>query len=474
MRPIPRKQTTKHTKHTKTNFRVFRVFRGLVHAQATRLALLAFSSAVAFGGGLRAAENFRVAELDGRWRFLTPDGKPWIALGINHAGQFGTKDRSLLDYEKTVQFARHGRDFAAVYGELFERLRGWGFNCGGYDAPEAWWSRWPFATVTQTGLNASFYAEKLEYADVFSPAYEQFAAGAARTAAARVRGQRQFLGYFWRDCTRWDLGQARASHGTDWVSWIRALPAGASGKNRYVAFLREQFGGDVTRLNASYGTTLARFDDLAALDFSSLDRSRADVLAHDRAFLRLIARAYFQTLGQAFRAADSQAILFGDRFHLRDLPREVLEEAASVVDVIAIQPGDHHHPLPFPLEQPDETRFDTAAFDALHAIAKKPIILCDHQAGFFAPSTPQTGYWHQYPNAETAAASYDRFLRAAFARPYIIGYFRCQVVSAWNARARHYKQGLLDPRGEPFADFVERIAQTNRDLTRETLGTAPP
>ena len=150
-----------------------------------------------------------------------------------------------------------------------------------------------------------------------------------------------------------------------------------------------------------------------------------------------------------------------------------MREAAPWIDVLAIQLGDHHHPVPLPLKRPDETWFDAGEFDRLHQLTGKPILICDHQCGFFDPETPQTGFWHQYPSAAEAADSYDKLLRAAFAKPYIVGYFRCQLISAWVEKARHYKQGILKPNGEPFDDYAGRIAKVNRDIIAELSNRSP-
>lgn len=425
-------------------------------------------------GSLRGADAtgaFRVAKSDARWWIINPGGGRFLALGVNHAGLLKQGDRKMFDYEATIFFKRYGRDWAKVYDEISRLYRAWGFNCGGYDAPQELWPHLPFGTITGGLVKAAFYHEQLEYADVFDARFASLADDKARLAAQAVAGQTNHLGYFWTDCTCWDMEQARRSHGSDWVSWMRLQDASSAGKRRYLAFLRERFGGQVEKLNAAYGLGLASLDALASLDFAGLDRSRPAVVEDDREFLRLIARAYFRALGEAFRRHAPRGLIFGERFRLRDHPPEVLAEALPYIDVLAIQLGDHHHPSPLDLSRPDETWFDGEAFDRLHAATGKPILLCDHQCGFFDPATPQTGFWYQYPNAAEAASSYDKLLHDAFARPYIVGYFRCQLISAWVERARHYKQGLLRPDGAPFDEYLVRIARTNREiLARATAG----
>ena len=88
----------------------------------------------------------------------------------------------------------------------------------------------------------------------------------------------------------------------NWVQFIRDLPATAPGKRRYEAFLK----GEGPR--------------------------------QDLDFLRLIARELYTDTTAIFEELDPQRLIFGERYNTFYVPREVLEEAAKVVDVISVQP----------------------------------------------------------------------------------------------------------------------------------------
>ncbi|HQY06510.1 MAG TPA: hypothetical protein PLQ52_10640, partial [Lacunisphaera sp.] len=57
------------------------------------------------------------------------------------------------------------------------------------------------------------------------------------------------------------------------------------------------------------------------------------------------------------------------------------------------------------------------------------------------------------------------------ARPYLIGYFRCQYLTVYKDHIKRYKQGLLRPDGRPFEEYVRSIATTNREVLRATYST---
>lgn len=421
-----------------------------------------------FGGdqarSARATGHFRVEESSGRWWLVTPEGHGMIALGVNHLGEM----KHPAVHARTVFSRRFGQDWARVFGEVEQQCRSWGFNSAGFEAPKEMRGTMPYIISTPF-MAASFWQEPLAYADVFTDEFSAMAKTKAVAAAAEMKANPMAIAWCWTDSTSWDLEFTRRTRGTDYVSFIRELPADAPGRQRYTAFLRERHGGDLARLNAAYGTAFAAF---AAVGGAALDRESAAVFADDREFLRLIARRYYEAIAIPFRHEHPDGLLMGDRFHLRDHPDEVLEEAAKFIDVLGIQPGDHFFPPLEKLTRPDETWFDTTEFDRLHRLTGKPVIIADHQCGFFDQQTPKTGGWFQYATVGEAAASYDRFLRDAFARPYVIGYFRCQYLTIYKEHIKRHKQGLLRPDGTPFEEYVRAIAETNRAVVEEVHGTA--
>lgn len=418
-----------------------------------------------FGGSMslpaRASGHFRAERVGQRWWLITPEGHGMWALGLNHLSEL----KNPADYPRTQFAARLGHDWRRVFAEVEQQCRGWGFNCAGFQTPAEMCATMPYVLSTKF-VDASFWLESLTYVDVFAPDFAAAAESKAKAAAAEMKANPMCIAWTWTDSLCWDLKLTRKSHGTDFVSFMRALPAGAPGRDRYTAFLRARHR-EIAQVNAAYGTAFASFDALARADWSRLDRERPAVFADDREFLRLIARHYFETISAPFRREHPAGLLMGDRFHSRDYPDEVLEEAAKVIDVLGIQPGDHYQPSVVPLARPDETWFDAAEFDRLHRLTGKPIMIADHQCGFFDDQTPKTGGWHQYANAEEAAVSYERFLRDAFARPYVIGYFRCQYLTRYRDHTRRFKQGLLRPDGTPYEEFVTRLARINRAVLQE-------
>ncbi len=423
-----------------------------------------------FGGDrarpTRATGYFRLEESGARWWLVTPEGHGMIALGVNHLSEM----KNAAAFAPTVFARRFGRDWPRVFAEVERQCRGWGFNSAGFEAPKEMRATMPYILSTPF-MAASFWQDPLAYVDVFTDEFSAVAKTKAEEAAAEMKANPMAIAWCWTDSTSWDLKFTRRTRGTDYVSFMRELPAAAPGRRRYTAFLRERHGDDPARLNAAYGTAFSSFEEVGG---ATLDREHAAVFADDREFLRLIARRYYEAIATPFRRAHPGGLLVGDRFHFRDHPDEVLEEAAKFIDVLALQPGDHFFPPLEKLTRPDETWFDAAGFDRLHRLTGKPVIIADHQCGFFDQQTPKTGGWFQYATVEEAAASHDRFVRDAFARPYVVGYFRCQYLTIYKEHIKRHKQGLLRPDGTPFEDYVRAVAATNRAVVDEVRALGKP
>lgn len=413
--------------------------------------LLRLLASLALGATLAsAAQPFRLARDGERAALLTPAGERIFLLGLNHVAEGAPREAA----------AR-----AAYFAAAAERMRAWGFANLGYGAPRELHGSFPFlAEIRLTGSSHYQAADSFRYDDVFDPAFQRDLRARVQAFCAAHAAHPNLVGFYWTDTPRWDLATARRRRGDDWVSALRRLPATAAGKIAYVAFLRERHGSDPARYAAAYGHAIARFDDLLGFDFREFDRENPAGRADDELFLGHIAREFYRVTGEAFREFAPGRLIFGERYKLRDHPDFVLREAAKWIDVLSIQPGPGVGPLPGPGR--DEIEFDAAEFDRLHALTGKPILICDHQVSFPAPGRPVT-LWHQAADEAEAAAIAAAFVRAAAARPYIVGYQRCQYADSFRPeRGNMLKQGLVTAVGEPQATIVAHLAALHAEIAQ--------
>lgn len=366
-----------------------------------------------------------------------------LALGVNHAG--------------VLERNRQGE-------ALIRQLKAWGFNNLGYDGPASLESEFPyFAAITTAAVEKHRSDPKpgsrnsYSFPDVFDPEWVQSLDRLMAQGCSRHRDNPNLVGYFWTDTPTWDLIRTRALRGTDWVSEIRRLPAGAPGRQRYAGFLAGRYQGRLADLNSFYGLNLEGMDALASEDLSRVAIGRHAVRADDEAFLAVIAQAYYSAVGQAQRKHDPSHLVFGDRYLAGDAPASVLKAAAPYIDAVAVQPGDRYTEL-----YPPSTVYPEEEIERMHRLTGKPVLICDHAISFPVPGNPDT-IFEQAPDEAAAARATSEFLRRAMSKPYVIGYLRCQYIDRPAAFGRGLRQGLVDVNGRPRKAMVECYASAFKE-----------
>ena len=78
--------------------------------------------------------------------------------------------------------------------------------------------------------------------------------------------------------------------------------------------------------------------------------------------------------------------------------------------------------------------------------------------------------WQQLPNQEEVGMAHREYLDTALAKPYILGYHRCQYIDRFKARKGVLKQGLLKVDGTPYKTLVRTVTENNR-FTLDTFST---
>jgi hypothetical protein len=364
---------------------------------------------------------------------------------VNHVGALAEEDPFNLF------FSKYKGDWITVSKRAVRNFQEWGFNTAGYHSPFELHKYLPFMTEAYPyPASIAYWMPETRYPDIFDPAWEVEIKNTIELMCDLVKQNKDnLIGYYWTDTPRWDLDTARTQINDDWVSHIRSLPETAAGKKQYMKFLTERYLDNPSALESLYGIHPNNSDHSIPDIFSGISIEHPTVLEDDKAFLRLIARRYYSILGEATRKTDPCHLIFGDRYLGGDHPKEVIEEALPYIDVLSVQPLG--------------TTFEVDLFDFLFEMSQKPILICDHQSSFYTTEYPNT-MWNQLPSEAEAAKAYDEYLAAAFKKPYIIGYHRCQYIDRYDKNSGLLKQGLLREDETPYHQLTEQIKQTNTSL----------
>ena len=409
---------------------------------------------------------FRLEKRGERDLLATPEGNLYLALGINHISAIGSG--KFRDEPFTTEY---GRDWERFWQEcLGPQLHDWHVTSFGYGGPSTLLDRLPyFATITVAPIEKHRSESDLKkrnsyhFPDVFDPEWQEKTRASIEQFASRHRDDPYLIGYLWTDTPTWSLLETRALRGTDWITEIRRLPPGAPGRMAYAKFLTRRYTGRLDEFRELYGLEIDALEELASINLDSVPVGRHRVQDDDEAFLPEIAKAYYATAGTALRAADPNHLNFGDRYLAGDAPPAVLEAAMPYIDAVAVQPGDRYSRL-----YPPSTTFPEEEIEQLHRITKKPVLICDHAISYPTEDQPRT-IFEQMPSEEAAVQATRRFLEAAFAKPYIIGYLRCQYVDRPAGFGRGLRQGLVRRDGTPRDGMVE----VYRSASRQALAALP-
>jgi hypothetical protein len=315
-------------------------------------------------------------------------------------------------------FFAHGVNHIGQHGardgakSVAEACRVLGFNAYGYGTPDDLHDDMPYLESWNDLVPMSLHRVdgSFHFVDIFDPAVQTEIAAKIEKLCVKNRESKNLIGYLWTDLAAWPLENKQNQN---WVQFIRALPAEAPGRKAYEQFV-------------------------------------ASGEKEDTQFLRLIAREYFKVLGTATRKHDPNHLIFGDRFIFSTIVPKVIEEMLPYVDAIAIQPNY-------------AAGFPRAQFDRIHAMTKKPVLICDFAIRFKDGDKKINGGKLE-ASAEDAGKAYTDYIREAAATGYIVGAFWCNLIDS--PQNSGVKQGLFFEGLKTRSGLDEPIRRLNQELPR--------
>ena len=374
----------------------------------------------------------------------TPCGERFYSLGVNALdGGYPWREHDGKVWYSWTAFAPSLADWAQA---ARRRVVGWGFNtAGGWSLPP------PLLPMPQIVNLELGRAGKFHWFDPFDPAVEPRMTALARKLVAPYRDSPYRIGYFSDNEVGWWAGAL--------FVFFSAKPADNFTKQRWVAMLRRDYRDDWGRFTADFrppagvGSWLAL---LAATEPTHL-RPGGNGIAAVREWTGIVAERYYALAEMAIRAADGNALYFGDRLPIYYDPAAVAAMARHV-DAIATNynpdAGDgwiaHYY------------------FDGLERLSgNKPVLVTEW---FFAANENRTGNRNnghlmtvetQDERARGAAAATANF--AAF--PGIVGAHWFQYFDhpkGGRPDGEDYDFGLVDVDDRPYERLTQALAAANR------------
>tara|TARA_Y100000758_G_scaffold125093_1_gene88186 strand:+ start:1593 stop:2705 length:1113 start_codon:yes stop_codon:yes gene_type:complete len=262
---------------------------------------------------------FTLGQKKGHWWLITPEGKPFFTMGVNHI------DPATLRYPENIHIWREKYDGSTIKWikeSVAPNLKEWGFNTVGWVEEVSireWRHSRSFTVDEYRALNMPYchllpftqshqWEKHTIHFDFRSEDWKEWCDYVARQQCAVLSDDPNLIGYFYSDCP----------------TWIHTLA-------------RNEWRGPI-------------FDP----DLLKSESGRKE--------LTDMAHSYYKTTHDAIRRYDKHHLILGDRYEAnRPIPMEVVNAALPYVDILSFQ--DFRDPVNH--------------LDMWHKKTGKPVLLAD-------------------------------------------------------------------------------------------------
>lgn len=424
---------------------------------------------------------FRVAERNGVFWFVDPDGGRFLSKGINTV-RF---DQDRVGNTYRVPYAEACR---AKYGSprvwravAADRLASWSFNTLGCWSDELVASAGSqlFAVAPNLELGASFRRHRRDqiFPDVFDPGFSAHVRESARNRCTKLLNRRELLGTFIDNELYWSPDWRGAD---ELLTLFLNLPSHSPGRIAAVTRLQDRYR-DFSQYNAIWRTPVQSWEELGTIGHIAApffrmppgglndaletkanfaNPARAAFSADCDAFVAVVADKYFELCVSAIRAVDPNHLVIGSRFGYR--PRaNVIAAAGNHLDVISFNCYD----------------FDASQIIDAYAAAGKPCLISEFSFRGDDSGLPNTrGAGPRVARQTERAKCFERYVTAALHKPAVVGYH-------WFEHADQPVEGRFDGENSNFGavtiednvytELTEAMARVNAAAEQIHAQAAP-
>ncbi len=402
-----------------------------------------------------------------RWSLTADHGVSWL---VTPCGQrFYTTGVNVLDGGENERAASgkaySGYDWRSFAASLDvwtaatrRRLFRWGFNSAGAWSLAPQLLRLPSVINLELGRRARFH-----WFDPFAPETAARMTALARQLTAAYRHSPYRIGYFSDNEVGWWAGAL--------FDFYSMKPAASATKRRWVETLQHHYGGNWARFAADFvpPNGVASWSALLATTGMTRMRPGGAGIRAVREWTGIVADRYYRLAAAAIRAADPDALFFGDRLPIYYDPAAV-RAMAPYVDAIAtnynVDSGDGWIARYF--------------FDGLRQLSGgKPVLVSEW---FFAARQNRTGnrnngHLMTVETQDERAAGAAAATRAFAAIPEVVGAHWFQYYDhpkGGRSDGEDYDFGLIDIHDQPYRRLTAALAAANRRAPEIHARSAAP
>ena len=412
------------------------------------------------GPQLEATGSFRTEKYEGKWFFVTPEGRLFWSTGIDvlrtntdsikgvgHEKWFSREvpESGILPFTEWNLQIRYGKaDFAPEFYEvLVKRLRAWGINTvGNWGASDLMlMGKMPYTLQLADFAKDFPRLPVVKFYDVFDPVFETKMGNILRDRAEADELTRKSIddpmciGYFIDN----ELQFGRILEGV-----LKSAPAQPA-KVEFVNGLKAKYG-EVAKLNAAWETDFADWPQVAANKTAPKGKEfRKDA----DAFLAKFLERYFELCAKGVKSAAPHRLYLGCRFVGFRQSASARESAVKYCDVVSVNTYTNSVNNMNGNDYPD-----------------KPVLIGEfhfgtYDRGMFSDSLAPV--WGQ----EERATSYTRYLQGALVHPNFVGahYFQFRdqpLTGRWDGEG--YQIGFVDVADTPYRELTQAAREVGENM----------
>jgi hypothetical protein len=377
---------------------------------------------------------------------VTPCGERFYSLGVNVLDGGNGEHAKLGNAYSGYRWEDFAPTIAEWSAETRRRLKSWGFNSAGG------WSLPPLQLKLPTVVNLELgRLARFHWYDPFAAETEMRMNELARELVAPYRGSPYRIGYFSDNEVGWWAGAL--------FVWYSGKPDNSATKHQWVELLRRHYSDDWSKFAADFVPPMGVESWNALLAATEVTRMRpaGTGIYAVREWTSLVAERYYALAEKAIRAADPDALFFGDRLPIYYDPAAVRAMAAHV-DAIATN---------YNVDSGDGWVADYF-FDGLRKLSGgKPVLVSEW---FFAARENRSGNRNN-GHLMTVGTQEERATGAAAATlnfsaiPEVVGAHWFQYYDhpkGGRSDGEDYDFGLVDTADHPYERLTSTLALANR------------
>ena len=418
-------------------------------------------------GRLEASGFFRIAERNGVFWFVDPDGGRFISKGINTV-RF---DQDHIGRTERVPYAEACR---AKYGSLqtwraaaSNRLASWQFNTIGcwsdQGVASAGTQLLADAPTAELGVSFRIHRRDQVFPDVFDPEFSAHIRAIADQRCRHRRNDPSLLGTFIDNELYWSPDW----RGTDeLLTLFMNLPPRRPGRVAAISGLQARYR-DFAQFNAVWRTAARSWEELGRIEhvMAPFVRLRPGILndaletkanlanqareafsADCDAFVAVVADKYFELCVSAIKTADPNHLVLGSRFGYQPLAG-VIAAAGRHLDVISFNCYE----------------FDPGPVIDAYAATGKPCLISEFSfRGDDAGLPNSKGAGPRVATQTERARAFEGYVATALSKPNVVGYH-------WFEHADQPAEGRFDGEDSNFGAVTiddEVYGELTRAMTR--------